>query len=41
VVLDKNIRLLDSPGVVFQSSAAGGAALLRNAVKARALLIAC
>ena len=33
VHLDKNIRLLDSPGVVFADAETAGAAALRNAMK--------
>jgi nuclear GTP-binding protein len=34
VVLDKSIRLLDSPGIIFSADEDAAAAALRNAVKA-------
>lgn len=34
VVLDKSIRLIDSPGVVFDDDAAGAGAVLRNGINA-------
>ena len=38
VVLDKHVRLLDSPGIVFSGAGAGteGASALRNCNKVRA-----
>jgi ribosome biogenesis GTPase A len=33
--LDKHIRLLDSPGIVFTSGEGAAAAALRNAIKVR------
>jgi nuclear GTP-binding protein len=33
--LDKHIRLLDSPGIVFASGEGAAAAALRNAIKVR------
>lgn len=38
VVLDKHVRLLDSPGIVFSGAGAGteGASALRNCIKVRA-----
>ena len=33
VHLDKNIKLLDSPGIVFASAESDAAAVLRNCVK--------
>ena len=33
VVLDKHIKLLDSPGVVFADAESDAAAALRNAIK--------
>lgn len=39
--LDKHIRLLDSPGIVFASGEGAAAAALRNAVKVRVLVWLC
>ena len=38
VVLDKHVRLLDSPGIVFSGAGGGseGASALRNCIKVRA-----
>lgn len=38
VHLDKNIKLLDSPGIVFASAESDAAAVLRNCVKIEKLV---
>ena len=37
VLLDKHVRLLDSPGIVMASSSQGDMAILRNCVKVETL----
>jgi nuclear GTP-binding protein len=39
--LDKHIRLLDSPGIVFTSGEGAAAAALRNAIKVRHSAVLC
>jgi nuclear GTP-binding protein len=39
VHLDKHIKLLDSPGVVFADASSDAAAALRNAIKASGRLV--